>query len=156
MADEGMTVRFLKRLTIMTVAVLMAANVITGIRYDSFLDLLLASVLLGALNAFLRPILMAVSFSLVLFSLGLFMLVINAGLLMLTAHLLKGFHVAGFWPAFWGGLVISVTAAVLNMITGWNRTEPKPKTAGRATWTPPKAVRTKPYSGKDDGPVIDV
>lgn len=148
--------RFFTRWMITTVAVLLAANVVTGIKYDDVPSLFLASLTLGLLNVFLRPILMAVSFSLLLFTLGLFTLVINAGLLILTGRLLHGFHVLDFTTAIWGALVISITTMALNWVTGVNK-KPAEAVRAKAGWVPPEAVRReRPGPKRDDGPVIDV
>ena len=72
---------FLQRWAITTVAVLVAANVVTGIRYDTTGGLLAASLLLGILNAFLRPVMLLLSLPLLILTLGMFTLVINAILL---------------------------------------------------------------------------
>src|SRR5690242_1373105 len=90
---------FLQRWIITTVAVLVAASVVPGIRYDDWPNLLVATLVLGLLNAFLRPILTFLSLPLVLVTLGLFMLVINAVLLYFVGHM-KHFHVDSFGAAF--------------------------------------------------------
>ena len=110
---------FLQRWIITTVAVLIAVKVVPGMEYRDWTDVVLASLILGILNALLRPMMMLLSFPLLVFTLGLFTLVINALLLWLTSFLIKdGFHVSGFWPAFWGALVISVVSLVLNTLAG--------------------------------------
>jgi putative membrane protein len=109
---------FLQRWVINTVAVMVAANVVHGIEYETVSGLLVASLLLGIFNALLRPLLLLLSLPLVVVTLGLFTLVINALLLYFVAQLVKPFHVADFWSAFWGALVISVVSLILNTITG--------------------------------------
>ncbi len=138
---------FLQRWAICTVAVLVAAHVVSGIRYDQWTDLLVATLLLGLLNSFVRPWLLALSLPLLVFTLGLFTLVINAGLLLLVGTLVKGFHVEGFGPAFWAGLIISVITILLNTLTG----------AGQARFVfrrgpPPR----RPPGDDNSGPIIDV
>jgi len=109
---------FLQRWVINTVAVLVAANIVRGIRYDTFGGLLVASLLLGIFNALLRPLLLLLSLPLVIFTLGLFIPVINALLLYFVGQIVRSFHVADFWSAFWGALVISLVGLVLNTVTG--------------------------------------
>src|SRR6266536_2549277 len=109
---------FLQRWLIKTVAVRVAAKVVPGIECDSLAGLFVASLLLGIFNALLRPLLFLLSLPLVILTLGLFTLVINALLLYFVGALVKSFAVAGFWPAFWGSLVISIVSLVLNSITG--------------------------------------
>jgi len=136
---------FLQRWLVNTVAVMVAANVITGIGYDTLSGLLVASLLLGIFNALLRPLLLLLSLPLVIFTLGLFTLVINALLLYFVGQLVKSFHVVDFWAAFWGALVISLVSLVLNTLTGTGDSRIEFR-------------RTKSRSdGKDGGgPVIDV
>jgi len=86
----------------------LAAEVVPGIAYDSISSLLAAALLLGLINAVLRPILVILTLPITLVTLGLFLLVINAGTLKLTSIFLHGFHVHGFWAALWGALVVSV------------------------------------------------
>jgi putative membrane protein len=141
--------RFLQRWLINTVAVLVAAQVIPGIEYDTLAALLVASLVLGILNALLRPLLLLLSLPLVLFTLGLFTLVINALLLMFVGQLVKSFHVADFWAAFWGGLIISVVSLVLNTLTGTGEHRIEMRTRG-----PDRPG--KDSDGDGGGPVIDV
>src|SRR2546421_3822240 len=137
--------RFLQRWLINTVAVMVAVKIVPRIECDSITALFAASLLLGILNASLRPLLWLLSLPLVIVTLGLFTLVINALLLYLVGHVVKSFVVADFWAAFWGSLVISLVSMVLHgMIgTGDRRIEYR---------------RTKSRSGGSDGdgPVIDV
>jgi putative membrane protein len=139
---------FLQRWLVNTVAVLVAANVIRGIEYETVAALLVASLLLGILNALLRPLLLLLSLPLVLLTLGLFTLVINALLLMLVGQLVIAFHVADFWAAFWGGLVISGVSLVLNTLTGTG--EHRIELRGK----PPDPPRRG--GGGGGGPVIDI
>ena len=136
---------FLQRWLITTLAVLVATKLVHGIEYQSGVDLLVTSLMLGILNAFLRPLLMLLSLPLLIFTLGLFTLVINALLLLLVSWMLNPhFHVDGFWPAFWGALVISIASILLNAFTGAGNSKAK--------------VERKPNPPRDDGggPVIDV
>jgi putative membrane protein len=107
---------FLKRWLITTVAVWVAVCIVPGINCYTKTALLLASLLLGLLNAFVRPVMMLLSLPLLIFTLGLFMLVINALLLWSVDLVLKDFHVDGFRPAFLGSLVISIVSFVLNSL----------------------------------------
>jgi putative membrane protein len=126
--------------------VLVASQLPLGIHADSFLALLGASLLLGIFNAFLRPIMLILSLPLLIVTLGLFTLVINALLLLLVAKLMPAFVVNGFGAAFWGGLVISIVAFVVNGLIG------KPEKRPEAS-EPPQQRRPPPPG---QGPVIDV
>ena len=139
---------FLQRWVINTLAVLIASLVVHGIGYDRPLDLVIAALVLGLLNAFVRPLLLLLSLPLLILSLGLFTLVINALLLHFVGLLLHPhFRVDSFGAAFWGALVITIVSVLLGWVTGFSgtrvtlrRTQPRPR-------QPP---------GPDDGPVIDV
>jgi putative membrane protein len=111
--------RFLKSWAINTLAVLVAVKIIPGIHFtdDSLLTPFVTSLVLGILNAFIRPIMMLLALPLLIFTLGLFMLVINAALLMLVSWLLPQFQVDSFGWALLGSLVIGVISLVLNTLT---------------------------------------
>lgn len=139
---------FIQRWLISTVAVLVATYIVPGIKFDRWQDLLVATLVLGLLNSFLRPLLLLLSLPLLIFTLGLFTLVINAALLLLVSALLGKDHfmVDGFWTAVLGALIISVVSLLLNSITG----------TGDARVS---VRRSKPAEKHDDdkgGPVIDV
>jgi putative membrane protein len=138
---------FLQRWIINTLGVLVAANIIRGISYDHALALFGASLLLGILNAVLRPVLLLLSLPLLIVTLGLFTLIINALLLYLVGSVVKSFHVASFWSAFWGALVISLVSTIVNILLGKNRVQVR---ASRNRRTPDD--RRPP----GQGPVIDV
>ena len=109
-------------------------------------NLLIASFLLGILNAFVRPILMFIALPFVILTLGLFTFVINALLLCFLGVLLPFFHVDTFGYAFLGALLISIISAILNLLTGTGRITVQ----RRGPPGPPN------NSGGGNGPVIDV
>ncbi len=98
---------FFTRWFVTTIAVAVAAQ-LTGIRADSLPALAIAALLLGIVNAIIRPVLLLLSLPFILFTLGFFILVVNALMLWLVGKLVPGFHVDGFWTAFWGALIISI------------------------------------------------
>ena len=144
---------FLHQFVVGTFAVLIAVNVVPGITYDSPLHLLLASLVLGALNAFLRPFLLLGCLPLLILTLGLFLMVINAMLLLLTAKLVNGFDIEGFWSAFWGALVISIITLIANTFTGRGDSQMSFRRIKRRDG---QSNRQTPRHDDDDGPVIDV
>lgn len=87
---------------------------------DSAVTILIVAAIFGAVNALVKPLFVFVTSPLLLITLGLFLLVVNAALLMLVSwvceHLGVGWHVAGFWPALWGGLVVSVVTFLSNSL----------------------------------------
>ena len=105
---------FVFRWAITTVAVMVASSIIHGIRYDSVASLIGAALLLGILNAFLRPILLILSAPLILLTLGLFILAVNGLMLFVVPGIVIGFHVDGFWSAFWGAIIISIVSWMLS------------------------------------------
>jgi putative membrane protein len=138
---------FLKSWLINTLAVLVAVQVVHGIHFrdNGLLPPILAALMLGILNAFIRPILMLIALPLLIFTLGLFMLVINALLLCLVSWLMNGyFQVDSFGSAFLGAIIISVISIALNLLTGNSRANIKIQ---RRPPPPPK---------KSDDDVIDV
>ncbi len=135
---------FLQSWLINTLAVLVATQIVKGIHYDSWDGLLAATLVLGVLNAILRPLLLLLSLPLVILTLGLFTLVINAVLLYLVGRLIPAFHVDGFGYALLGALVISIVSLVLNSLTGTGKSRIKIQRSKR------------PPDRDDDGPVIDV
>ncbi len=93
---------------------MVAASIISGIRYDSVGSLVGAALLLGILNAFLRPILLLLMAPLIILTLGLFIFIVNALMLYLVNDLVRGFHVDGFGSAFWGAILISIVSWMLS------------------------------------------
>lgn len=111
---------FLGNWAINTLSVAVAALILHNhIHYNGALSLIIASLLLGVLNAFVRPILMLLALPLLVFTLGLFTLVINALLLYFVGVLMGPyFNVDSFGFAFLGALIISIMSIVLNIMTG--------------------------------------
>lgn len=105
---------FLIRWFITTIGVVVAASVVNGIRYDTAGALVLAALLLGILNAFVRPILLLLSAPLILLTLGFFILIINGLMLWWVQGLVPGFHVDRYGSAFWGALVIGIISWCLS------------------------------------------
>jgi putative membrane protein len=140
---------FLQRWIITTIGVLLATGLVNGISATSMVALLAASLLLGILNAVLRPILMVLALPLLILTLGLFTLIINSLLLYWVGALVNGFYVADFWSAFKGSLLISLVSLFANMALGTKEVRVKVGTQ----------PRRPPGTGSNDsgtGPVIDV
>ena len=107
---------FLLRIIVYTLALLLAGHVVPGIRLDGLVSALVAGLLLGLVNAIVRPILVVLTFPITLLTLGLFLLVLNAFCLWLVSVFVTGFHVDGFWPAFWGALLVSIVSWILTAL----------------------------------------
>src|SRR5437868_15470302 len=105
---------FVFRWAVTTFAVFVAAPIV-GLSYSESLSCLLgASLLLGIVNAFIRPILLILRAPLILVSLGFFILVVNGLMLLVVGEILPCFRVPGFWSAFFGALIISFVSWVLS------------------------------------------
>ena len=104
---------FLTRWLVTTIAVAVAVQ-LTDMHADGWLPLIVAALLLGVINAILRPVLLLLSLPFILVTLGFFILVVNALLLWIVGQLVRGFHVDGFWTAFFGALVVSIVSWMLN------------------------------------------
>jgi putative membrane protein len=141
--------RFLQSWLINTLAVLVAVALLHGhVTYQRWSDLFIASLLLGILNAFVRPILLLLALPLLIYTLGLFTLVINALLLCFVGVLMgPHFRVDNFGFAFLGALIISIVSIALNLLTGTGNAR---LTLHSRRPPPPKK------SDDDNGPVIDV
>ena len=114
---------FLLRLLINAAALWVAVRLVDGIDHrGSWWSLLLVALVFGVLNAGVRPLLKLLSLPILILTLGLFIFVINALMLLLTGWvsglLGLGFYVEGFWAAFLGGLVVSVVSLLLSIFTG--------------------------------------
>ena len=101
-----------------SVALFAVMKLISGIQIDRFQNLLLATLVIGLLNVFLRPIIILLTLPVTLLTLGLFTFVINGLIFFLAAHLVPGFHVSGFGAAFVAALLYSLFSFVLNMVFG--------------------------------------
>jgi putative membrane protein len=112
---------FLIRLLVNAAALWVATRLVPGVSFDGgTLPFLGVALVFGVVNAFVRPLMQILTFPLILVTLGLFLLVVNGLMLWLTSSLSAslglGFHVNGFWPAFWGAIVVSVTSLLLSMV----------------------------------------
>lgn len=107
---------FLLQWLISGVAVLITAYLLPGVRVTGFFAALVTALILGLINAFIRPLLILLTLPLNILTLGLFILVINALLIMLAAAIVPGFTVQGFWWALLFGVVLAVIGTVLGAI----------------------------------------
>jgi putative membrane protein len=108
---KGFVARFILNLLLLA----LVAYMFEGIQVTSVLPLVFAGIILGLLNAFLRPILILITLPLTILSLGLFIFVINALLLWMTASMVRGFEITSFWTALAAALVYSALSLVSTM-----------------------------------------
>jgi len=109
-------VGFFVRVLVNILAIILAASVIRGIRLDGVLPAIAAGLLLGLVNAVVRPVLLILTLPITLVTLGLFLLVLNGFCLWLVASVIKGFHVDGFWSAMLGALVVSALSWIVTAL----------------------------------------
>ena len=88
----------------------LATEWVPGIRVESAGTLILAALLLGVVNAIVRPVVVILTLPFTLVTLGLFLLVVNAAMLGLVAAFLPGMGIEGFWPAFWAAIIVSIVS----------------------------------------------
>ena len=110
--------RFILRAAIAALGLWLATEWIEGLGIDAPMTLVVAAILLGIVNAFVRPLLILLTLPFTIVTLGLFLLVVNAAMLALVAALLPGMHVSGFWAAFWGALIVSIVSWIGSMLFG--------------------------------------
>lgn len=111
---------FLIRLLVNAAALWVATRIVPGVTFDGGVAPFLGVALVfGVINATLRPVTKILTFPLILLTLGLFALIVNGLMLWLTSSLSEslglGFHVSGFWSAFFGALVVSIVSALLSI-----------------------------------------
>jgi putative membrane protein len=110
---------FVLRALMTAVGLWIATRWVNGIRIDDAATLVLAGALLGIINAIVRPIAIVLTLPITILTLGLFLLVVNAGMVALVAALLPGFHIfGGFWAAFGTALIVSITGWIGSWLIG--------------------------------------
>lgn len=107
--------RFLIQTLYVAVAFWIAAKLIPGVAIGGTGTLVIAAVLWGLVNAFVRPVMVVLTIPLTVVTLGLFLFVVNAAMFGLVAWFLDGLSVSGFWSALFGALVVSI----VSMLAGW-------------------------------------
>jgi putative membrane protein len=126
-------VKLLIRWLIVAIALVVAVWLIPGIRVEdtnAWIAVGVMAAVLGLVNAIIRPILAFLSCGCIVATLGLFMLVINGFTLWLSSWIAQnwlniGFYVDGFWPAFWGGIIVGLVSFVLSLVLVDDRDKPR-------------------------------
>lgn len=109
-------VPFLIHWAITAVSLWLASKIFKGLKFDSPTSLVVSALLLGFVNAVVRPLLVFFTLPLTLVTFGLFLLVINALMMMLVGWLVKGFRLSGFWTAFFASIFVSLLSIVIGAI----------------------------------------
>ncbi len=127
---------FLLHWAITAFALWVASHVFKGLRFGSTGALVVAALLLGLANAVVRPLLVVLTLPLTLLTFGLFLLVINALVLMLVGKLVSGFHIDGFWTAFWASIFMALLSLVLGafVLGGSPQLTVQPMPASGSLW----------------------
>ncbi len=106
------------RLLIIMLGLVLASALLPGVTIEGTGTFILAAIVLGLVNGFVRPIAFVLTLPLTVVTLGLFLLVLNAAMFGLAAAFLDGFAVAGFWSALFGALIVSITSTVASWYIG--------------------------------------
>jgi len=109
---------FVLRAVIAAFGLWLATRWIDGFSIDEPLTLLIAAAVLGIVNAIVRPVIIVLTLPISVVTLGFFLLVVNAGMIWLVAAIVPGFDIAGFWDAFWGAVLVSLTGWVGSWFIG--------------------------------------
>ena len=108
---------FIVHWAFLSLALWVASRLFSGISFTSNGALLISALLLGFVNAVVRPVLVFLTFPLTIVTLGFFFLVINALMILLVARLVRGFKVSGFWTAFFASIFVSIFSFSLTLLT---------------------------------------
>ncbi|MCL6524445.1 MAG: phage holin family protein [Thermoflavifilum sp.] len=103
--------RFIARILVSGLAVLITSYLLPGVHLQNFITAVWVALLLAVLNTFVKPLLIILTLPITVFTLGLFLLVINAFLILLTSHLISGFQVDGFWWALLFSIILSIISS---------------------------------------------
>lgn len=112
---------FLIRLILNAVAIYLTASLLPGVYVGDFFDAFLLAVVLALLNAVVKPVLIILTIPITIVTLGIFLIVINAGVLLLAAWFVDGTHIDGFWWAVLFGLIVSILNSILYGLAGEKR-----------------------------------
>lgn len=133
---------FLLHWAITSLSLWAASHVFKGIRFADARALIVSALLLGFANAIVRPLLIILTFPLTLLTLGLFLLVINALMLLLVSALVHGFTISGFWTAFFASLFIAVLSFAIGLFADSDTPEWQP--SGKSLWVESARIPTRP------------
>lgn len=109
---------FLSRFFVSGLGLLMADALLGGIRFDGAVSLWAAALLLGIVNAFVRPLVILVTLPLTLLTLGVFLLIVNGAMLLLVAWIMPGFHLDGLGSAILAWIIVALTGLAANLLIG--------------------------------------
>lgn len=106
----------LANLVLSAIAIIVVAYFVPGFKVDSFTTALVVALILGIINAIIKPILLVLTLPINILTLGLFTFVINAAILLLVAKFIPGFSISGFTPALFGAIILWLIGIVINFV----------------------------------------
>jgi putative membrane protein len=111
-------VGFLLRAAITALGLWVASELLAGMTFDAPSKLILAAIVLGVVNAFVRPLAFILTLPITIVTLGLFLLVLNAGMVAFVAWLVPGFEISGFWTAMGAAIIVSLVSWAASSVIG--------------------------------------
>ncbi len=111
-----MNIKNLVKFLISVLALILADRLFSSVHFDTYTTVILFAFVLWLLNLFVKPLLIILTLPVTLFTLGFFLLIINAVIVLLAARLIEGIHIDGFWTAFWFSIVYSLIKLILESI----------------------------------------
>ncbi|MBE7538894.1 MAG: phage holin family protein [Opitutaceae bacterium] len=132
------------RYAVLALGVVLAAQIVPGIDYDSNRTLVVVVLVMSLLNTVIKPLLVLFTLPFILITMGLGVILINALLFLFVGHIINGFHVAGFWSALGGALIVSLTHVIVGLTS-----------RGRGP-RPPRGPGAGGRPGRSDPDIIDV
>lgn len=109
--------KFLAQLVVSALAVIVTSLLMPGVKIDGPLTALVVAAVLSFLNSIVKPLLVILTIPITLFTLGFFLLIINAIIIMIASHLVHGFEVSGFWTALFFSIVLTLVTYIFNSFT---------------------------------------
>jgi putative membrane protein len=115
-SPEDLNMRLILHWILSAIALLIVSHLVPGFHVSGLWPALIAVLVIGLLNATVGLFLKIITFPLSILTLGVFLLVINGVMILLAAHLVPGFHVRGFLPAFWGAVVLALLGMLIRAV----------------------------------------
>jgi putative membrane protein len=130
---ESLT-QFLLHWGITALSLWVASHIFKGLKFDNASSLVIAALLLGFANAIVKPLLIVLTLPLTLLTFGLFVLVINALMILLVARLVRGFKVSSFWTAFFASIFVSILSVAMGALVSHGDPKTEIRMPQGTTW----------------------
>jgi len=117
--------KFIAQLIVSALAVIVTSMILPGVHVDNAITAIIVAAVLALLNAVIRPVLVILTIPITVFTLGFFLLVINAFIILLASKIVDGFHVNGFWIALLFGLLLTLVTALFESLANRNDRSPE-------------------------------